>query len=86
VTDEPRQSGAAPVQKIELLRAAMAADDWRLAVRIAAKFARLGEARDAVLRGQEAFERPEFQRQLGRDPAAIIEAAKAALRTRYGHG
>lgn len=71
--------------KIELLRAAMAADDWRLAVAIAARFPRLGPARDAVLAAREAYERPEFQRQIGRDPEEVIEAGKAALRGQYGH-
>jgi hypothetical protein len=71
--------------KITLLRALMARGDWRGAIAIAARFPRLGPARDAVLAAREAFERPEFQRQIGRDPAAIIEAGKAALRGQYGH-
>lgn len=73
------------IPKIVQLRAAMSSDDWRQAVSIAAKFPRLGKARDAVLAAREAFERPEFQRQIGRDPAAIIEAGKIALRVQYGH-
>ena len=73
------------VPKIELLRAAMAANDWRLAVSIAARFPRLGSARAAVLGAKEAFERPEFQRQIGRDPAELIENGKAALWRQYGH-
>lgn len=71
--------------KIELLREAMAADDWRLAVAIASRFPRLGAARDAVLGAREAFERPDFQRQIGREPVAMIESGKAALRVQYGH-
>ena len=73
------------VPKIDLLRAAMAADDWRLAIAIASRFPRLGSAHAAVLGAREAFERPEFQRQLGRDPAELIETGKAALRGQYGH-
>lgn len=71
--------------KIDILREAMAADDWQLAVTIAARFPRLGAARDAVLGAREAFERPDFQRQIGRDPADLIEKGKAALRVQYGH-
>lgn len=69
--------------KLSLLLAAMDSDDWRGAVSIAAKFPRLGAHRAAVLAAREAFERPDFQRQLGRDPVSLIEAGKAALRERY---
>jgi hypothetical protein len=70
--------------KLAQLREHMAADDWQAAVLLAAKFGELGAARNAVLSAREAYLRPAFQKQLGRDPAALIAAGKAALIERYG--
>jgi hypothetical protein len=61
----------------------MAANDWPRAFSIASKFARLGPQRAAIMRAQSAALSPGLYRQLGRDPAAIIEAGKAALRERF---
>lgn len=52
---------------------------------MAAKFADLGEHEQAIRRGHEAMQRPEFQRQIGRDPEAQIAAGIAALKARYGN-
>ena len=47
----------------------------------------VGVARDAAdLRAQAARLSPGLYRQLGRDPAAIIEAGKAAMRARFEAG
>jgi hypothetical protein len=62
----------------------MAIGDWRKALSIAARFPRLGEHDEAIRRAHEAAQRPEFQRQLGRCPAALVEAGKRALSERYG--
>ena len=51
---------------------------------IASKFTRLGPQRAAIKRAQAARLSPGLYRQLGRDPAAIIEEGKAALRERFG--
>ena len=74
-----------PTRKIDVVRAAMAGGDWSAAIRAAAKFADLGVERDAILSAREALLRSAFQRQLGRDPQALIEAGKAALIRRYGN-
>ena len=76
---------AQPPRKLDAVLAAMRTGDWPLAIRLAAKFPRLGPQTKAIMRAHEACERPEFQRQLGRDPAALIEAGKAALIERFGH-
>ena len=55
----------------------MRAGDWPRAFSIASKFARLGRQRAAIMRAQAA------RLKLGRDPAAIIEAGKAAMRARF---
>lgn len=70
--------------KLSVLRACVARGDYRGALRIAAKFPRLGAHRDRIQRGWAAASRPEFYRTLGRDPAAIEADGVAALRERYG--
>ena len=69
--------------KLAQVQAAMAAQDWPRAFSIASKFARLGPQRAAIMRAQAARLSPGFYRGLGRDPTAIIEAGKAALRERF---
>lgn len=68
-----------PPKKIDTLRALMDAGDWRAAISLASKFPRLGAHKLAILRAQEAYARPDFQRQIGRDPVALIEAGRMAL-------
>lgn len=70
-------------RKIDLLRAAIAARDVRGALRIAARFHVLGDAREVVTRGWEALARPDFYRQIGRDPDALVAAGWAAVVARY---
>lgn len=70
-------------KKIDILRAHMAAQDWKKAVALAARFPRLGDEKEAITRAQTAFVNPGFLRQVGRDPAGCIEAGKAALIRRY---
>jgi hypothetical protein len=69
--------------KLSKVQAAMRAGDWPRAFSIASKFARLGPQRAAVMGAQAARLSPGLYRQLGRDPAAIIEAGKAAMRERF---
>ena len=69
--------------KLAQVQAAMRAGDWPRAFRIAGKFARLGPHKAAIMRAQAARLSPAFYRGLGCDPAAIIEAGKAALRERF---
>jgi hypothetical protein len=57
---------------------------FRDAIRRAAKFQDLGEHRERILSAREAYERPDFQRQVGKDPDTLIADGIAALRERYG--
>lgn len=70
--------------KLAQLRALMAAEEWRSAILLAAKFPRLGARRGAILDAREAYLRPAFQRELGKDPAALIAAGRRALAEAYG--
>ena len=62
--------------KLSKLIAAMDADDWPGALRIAAKFQRLGMEKVAITRAHDAYLRPDFYRQLGKDPCALLDAGK----------
>jgi len=61
----------------------MAAQDWPRAFSIASKFARLGPQRAAIMRAQAARLSPGLYRQMGRDPAKVIEEGNAAMRQRF---
>lgn len=63
----------------------LASGDDRGAVLAAAKMPILGRHRDAILSAREAYLRPDFQRQIGRDCGALIEAGVAAVRDRFCH-
>lgn len=69
--------------KLNKIKSAAASGDWRTAILIAAKFGELGEQRNAILSAREAYLRPEFQKQLRRDPDALIAAGINALKERY---
>lgn len=69
--------------KLSILKRHMEAGDWTRALALAAKFPRLGEHRNAILDGHLAATNPAFCRGIKKDPAALIEAGKAALSSRY---
>ena len=71
------------MKKIEKLRALAAAGDMRGALLLAAKFSRLGDEKSAIHSAREAYLRPAFQKQIGRDPSKLIAAGIAALRGKY---
>lgn len=68
---------------LDSVKAAMLAGRWPQAILAAAKFPDLGDQAAAIQAGREAILRASFQRQLKRDPEALIEAAKAALLERW---
>ena len=70
--------------KLSRIREAAAAGDWPGALRIAAKFADLGENRAAIIRAHEAHANARFYRGLGKDPEALIAAGIDALKERFG--
>ena len=70
--------------KLSLLRAAWARGDRRGALRIAVRFPRLDDAKVPIERAWQALQRPDFVREIGRDPDADTAAGYAALAARYG--
>lgn len=65
------------------IRQLLEAGRFRDAILRAAKFADLGDHRDRILSAREAYQRPEFQAQIGKDPLQLINDGIAALRERY---
>ena len=69
--------------KLSKVKIAAGAGDWRTAILLAAKFGELGKQRNAILSAREAYLRPEFQRQLQRNPENLIASGITALKERY---
>lgn len=69
--------------KISVLREHMKSGRWADAIRIAARFPRLGDERSAILDAQLALTNPDFCRGIRKDPEALVTAGIAALQSRY---
>lgn len=69
--------------KLDTLRAHWAAGDRVEALRIAAKFYRLGPQKEAIERGWAALNNPRLYAQMGHDPDKLVAAAYTALAERY---
>jgi hypothetical protein len=73
----------APVSKLSILVELMRSERWDEALALAASFPRLGDHDAVIRRGHEAVVRADFQRQIGKDPAALRAAGIEALKVRY---
>jgi hypothetical protein len=69
--------------KLAQIRSAMAADDWDTALRLAARFQRLGDQAVAIRRAADIRLRPNFYRQLGYDVDQVRADGIAALKERF---
>jgi hypothetical protein len=69
--------------KLASIRTAMAAGDWEEALRLAAKFQRLGEHGVAIRTARDALNNRRFYEQLGKNVDELFEAGVAALKARY---
>lgn len=70
--------------KLSIVRDHMAAGQWQEAIRLAAKFPRLGEHRGAILDAHMAYTNPRFAAQLKKDVEAMKAAGIEALLDKYG--
>ena len=70
--------------KLSKVRALVAAGDEVAALRIVARFPRLGAEKQVITRGWNAHQNSEFYRTLGFDPAELVRGAIAAIRAKYG--
>jgi hypothetical protein len=69
--------------KLAKLLDLMELGDWPAAIRFAAKFQRLGDHRDDLLRAKDALQNPDFYRQIKRDPDALVQSGIDALKSKY---
>jgi hypothetical protein len=79
-------TGKAPGErdsKVERVRAAVAAEDWRTALRLAKELSGLGEDDVLLSRAWEGLVRPDFLRQVNKDPEKAYEDGIAVLRRRF---
>jgi hypothetical protein len=70
-------------KKIDVLRELASKNEWEAAIKLAGGFPRLGNEARVITRAKEAALRPEFQIQMGRDPALLIAAGVDALKAKY---
>ena len=69
--------------KLSQVLKALAANDFKKAISLAAKFPRLGNERNAILDAHMAFTNPRFASQLGKDLEQLKLNGIAALRAKY---
>ena len=69
--------------KLEQLKTLMRAGDHHRALKLAAGWSRLGEARDDIQRGWAAKSNPDFYRGIGQDPDELVRLGVAAIQTKY---
>lgn len=70
--------------KLSIVKRHMSAGEWQSAIRIAARFPRLGEHRNVILDAHGAYTNPRFFAQLGKDIEAMKTAGQQALIDRFG--
>lgn len=83
VFDHPRQPTKTMESKADRIRTALADGDWLSALRTGAHF--YDRSTDTILfkRGFDAYQHPEFYRQLGKDPDKMVEAAMTRMHARF---
>jgi len=69
--------------KLARIREAMSLGDWDSALRLAAKFQRLGEHADAIRRAADSLANPVFYEELGYDLEQLRAEGIDALKARY---
>jgi len=69
--------------KLAKVKAALARGDEIGALRITAKFPRLGEEKEIITRAWAAHQSPGLYRQMGKDPAELFRLGIEAIKRRY---
>jgi len=72
------------MKKIDILRNLMIAGEWEKAIKMAAKFPRLGNGKEAIQRAAGCINNPGFFEQLGHDITECIAAGRKAIEDDYG--
>lgn len=71
------------MKKIDRIRALIQQQDWNAALRIAARFPRLGNERKAITRAASALLSPAFYDSIGVDVDDVLRQGKEALVKKY---
>jgi hypothetical protein len=71
--------------KSEQIRRALSAGDHFTALRIASRFHDRSSDTMIFKRGFDAYQHPDFYRQIGRDPEQLTATALAVLEIRFRH-
>lgn len=74
------------VTKLSQIKAHLAAGEDVEALRIAAKFGRLGEHKERIGKAWASHQNPDTYRAMGQDPDALFADGIAAIRERYKIG
>jgi len=69
--------------KLEELKQLIETNQYNKAIKMAAKFPRLGKERNTILSASSALLSPETYRAMGKDPDAVILAGIDAIRAKY---
>lgn len=78
-----QEVGVVMVKKIDQLREFVAVGDWISALRLAARFPRLGSEKVVITRAWDAVQNPEFYRQIGKCPQELFAAGCSAIKSKY---
>lgn len=71
------------ISKSEIIREYLRKGDIRKAISVASKFFDKSERTSACKAAQSAYLAPDFMRQCGKDPQALINTATAMLRAEF---
>jgi hypothetical protein len=71
------------MQKTERIKTTLDRGDWLSALRIASRFHDRSNDTLMFKRGFDAYQHPDFYRQLGKDPEKLVNAAVKRLRARF---
>jgi hypothetical protein len=69
--------------KTERIRTTLDRRDWLAALRIASRFHDRSNDTLMFKRGFDAYQHPDFYRQLGKDPDKLVDAAIKRLQARF---
>lgn len=70
-------------KKIDIVKMHAANGNWHAAIKVAAKFPRLGKEKEAITRAKDCIVNPRFYESLGFDVEKEINLGIAALRSKY---
>lgn len=72
-------------RKIDILQAHMQAGEWEAAIKLAAKFPRLGKHKKEITRAASTLLSPKTYRSMGKDPNELFIMGISALKNRYSN-